>query len=110
MKSFNFNDFSVPEWEVTLQNEETPITLVYPSVDAIERFSKIAPELPEAIERKDFQVIDNIYQIFTDFFNCNKEKRTFTVEELKKQIHLELLEPFTMAYLEFVSEAKKVKN
>lgn len=113
MKAFDFNAIEQPTWPVTLRDAaKTTVNLTTPTVDLVDRFLAMTPELENAAKTKDGNTIRAIYNLVAEIMNCNADGFTFTAEELRDVYKLTLLDVFRFVsgYLEFVHEMQNAKN
>ena len=113
MQALDFNALQQPEWPVTLKDDaKTTVRLTVPTVELIDKFTAMAPELAAAVKAKDGRTVKTAYSIVADLMNCNTDFLTFTPEELRDIYNMSLLDllVFTKGYLDFISEIKNAKN
>lgn len=114
MKAFDFNAIEQPTWDVTLGqgDDRIVVRLLYPTLDLIDKFTAMTPELGTAAKTKDVNSVRAIFDVVASVLSCNDQNITFTAEELRDKYRLTFLgvTKFSAGYMEFLREAQTAKN
>ena len=113
MKSFDFNAIQQPVFPVTLKDDnKTVVHVTYPTVELLDRFMAMVPELQDVAQTKDGRTVRAVFGQVADILNCNEDGYVFTAEELRDRYNMTLygVFQFVAAYMAFIKEAQDAKN
>lgn len=113
MKNFDFNAIQQPVFPVTLKDDDkTVVHVTYPTVELLDRFMAMVPELQDVAQAKDGHTTRAVFGLVAEILSTNEDGCTFTAEELRDQYHMTLygVFQFVAAYMAFIKEAQDAKN
>lgn len=113
MKNFDFNAIQQPVFPVTLRDDDkTVVHVTYPTVELLDRFMAMTPELQDVAKAKDGRTVHAVFGLVADILNCNEDGFAFTAEELRDRYNMTLygVFQFAVAYMTFLKEAQDAKN
>lgn len=113
MKTFDFNAIQQPVFPVTLRDDaKTVVHVTYPTVELLDRFMGMVPELQEVSKTKDGHTIRATFGLVAEILSSNEDGFTFTAEELRDRYNMTLFGvfQFVAAYMAFIREAQDAKN
>lgn len=112
-KLLNFRHFAQPTLPIAMNDaEETPFTLVAPSVELVERLEANQDTIVATFKKGDRESVEAIWDLAASLISCNREGRTVTAADLKGRygVSYEMLFAFYTAYGEFIAEIESAKN
>lgn len=112
-KKLNFNTLKRPTLPLVMKDEaKTEINVTTPTEGLVEELQAVAPEMQEALQKDDPDMIRAVYDLTARLISCNTSGVTVTAEELrdKYKLNLEDLVVFYDAYGDLLQEINSGKN